>query len=285
MTPLARSARSSCAPRAPRRRARRARRGRRRAAPSPQPRPEAVIHQLTSLPAADRPAPDQARLRPQRPAAHRGHADPRRRRPGAGAQRDLAQSIAFSYAPGPPGTLHGESDPLARTPPAPSRRSAHAAARRSSRPTLGRRRDGAALRLLLRPAAARSRRDGSIGQDLRRRRLPVVGGGAGVWSFIHIDDAARGDGGRARAAPPGVYNIVDDDPAPVSRVAARARRRRSARRAPHARPGLARPPARGRLRRRRDDPRPGRLERAAKRELGWAPAHRAGARASRAPLG
>ena len=75
------------------------------------------------------------------------------------------------------------------------------------------------------PGSAISR-EGSTGQDVARRRLPIVGGGAGVWSFIHVDDAAAATRrGARRAARRGAYNIVDDEPAPVSRVAPRARRR------------------------------------------------------------
>ena len=57
---------------------------------------------------------------------------------------------------------------------------------------------------------------GSVGQDVARRRLPIVGGGGGVWSFIHVEDAARGDRRpRLTRGETGVYNIVDDEPAPV----------------------------------------------------------------------
>ena len=79
------------------------------------------------------------------------------------------------------------------------------------------------------PGSAISR-EGSMGaRDLRRRRLPIVGAGAGVWSFIHVDDAARATVAalelrRARRC----YNVVDDEPAP--RVASGCRRSRGARR-------------------------------------------------------
>ena len=52
--------------------------------------------------------------------------------------------------------------------------------------------------------------------DIRKRRVPVIGGGGGVWSFVHIDDAARFTRAAVERGVPGVYNIVDDDPAPVS---------------------------------------------------------------------
>lgn len=50
---------------------------------------------------------------------------------------------------------------------------------------------------------------------IRRRRLPVVGSGAGVWSFIHVDDAAAATAAAVEHGAPGLYNIVDDDPAQV----------------------------------------------------------------------
>jgi len=57
---------------------------------------------------------------------------------------------------------------------------------------------------------------GSMLDDLRRRRFPIVGAGSGVWSFVHIDDAATATVAAVERAAPGVYHVVDDDPAPVS---------------------------------------------------------------------
>jgi nucleoside-diphosphate-sugar epimerase len=51
---------------------------------------------------------------------------------------------------------------------------------------------------------------------IRKRRFPVVGNGAGVWSFVHLDDAAAATVAALDHGAPGVYNIVDDDPAPVA---------------------------------------------------------------------
>jgi 2-alkyl-3-oxoalkanoate reductase len=50
---------------------------------------------------------------------------------------------------------------------------------------------------------------------VRRRRFPIVGDGAGVWSFVHLDDAAAATVLAVEGGEPGVYNVVDDDPAPV----------------------------------------------------------------------
>jgi nucleoside-diphosphate-sugar epimerase len=51
---------------------------------------------------------------------------------------------------------------------------------------------------------------------VRRRKFPVVGDGGGVWSFIHIADAAEATVAAVERGGRGVYNIVDDDPAPVA---------------------------------------------------------------------
>jgi len=50
---------------------------------------------------------------------------------------------------------------------------------------------------------------------IRKRRFPIVGGGGGVWSHIHIEDAAAATAIAVERGRPGVYNIVDDEPAPV----------------------------------------------------------------------
>lgn len=59
-------------------------------------------------------------------------------------------------------------------------------------------------------------RDGAMTEYVRRRRMPVIGNGAGRWSFLHIDDAASATLAAIDASTPGIYNIVDDEPAPVS---------------------------------------------------------------------
>jgi 2-alkyl-3-oxoalkanoate reductase len=51
---------------------------------------------------------------------------------------------------------------------------------------------------------------------LRKRRVPVIGGGTGIWSFIEITDAAAATAAAIDRGAPGVYNVVDSDPAPVA---------------------------------------------------------------------
>ncbi len=58
--------------------------------------------------------------------------------------------------------------------------------------------------------------DGAVADHVRRREQPIIGEGQGVWSWVHIEDAALATVA-ALTAPVGVYNIVDDHPSPVSR--------------------------------------------------------------------
>ncbi|MFC7485374.1 NAD-dependent epimerase/dehydratase family protein [Knoellia sp. CPCC 206453] len=58
--------------------------------------------------------------------------------------------------------------------------------------------------------------DSEMVKMIRGRKLPVVGSGAGIWSFIHAVDAASATVAAIERGAPGVYNVVDDDPAPVS---------------------------------------------------------------------
>ena len=56
---------------------------------------------------------------------------------------------------------------------------------------------------------------GEQAEMVRKRRFPIVGSGAGVWSFVHVDDAASATMAAIERGAPGVYNVVDDEPAPA----------------------------------------------------------------------
>ena len=58
--------------------------------------------------------------------------------------------------------------------------------------------------------------DGDLAELVRRGRLPIIGDGAGVWSFVHVDDVATATLAAAQRGEGGVYNVVDDEPASVS---------------------------------------------------------------------
>ena len=58
--------------------------------------------------------------------------------------------------------------------------------------------------------------DGEHLELIRKRGFPVVGGGQGVWSFVHIADAAEATVAAVEHGSRGIYNVVDDEPAPVA---------------------------------------------------------------------
>jgi 2-alkyl-3-oxoalkanoate reductase len=58
--------------------------------------------------------------------------------------------------------------------------------------------------------------DGAAADQARKQELAIIGAGEGVWSWVHIEDAAVATVA-ALTGPPGVYHVVDDDPSPVSR--------------------------------------------------------------------
>lgn len=178
-------------------------------------RPEAVINQLTALPRKIDPRRIERdfalndRLRSEGSAILAGAARE------AGATRLISQSIAFVYEPGPPGTIHRESDPLVLDPPPSFARTARAVAD-LERTTL--QAGGVVLRYgyFYGPGSAISG-EGSMVADLRRRRMPIVARGQGVWSFVHVDDAAAATvAALTRGGAGSVYNVVDDEPAPVA---------------------------------------------------------------------
>jgi nucleoside-diphosphate-sugar epimerase len=59
-------------------------------------------------------------------------------------------------------------------------------------------------------------RDGTMTAEIRRRRVPVIGKGGGIWSFIHIADAASATVAAVEGDASGIFNVVDDEPAPVA---------------------------------------------------------------------
>lgn len=66
------------------------------------------------------------------------------------------------------------------------------------------------------PGTSLRRDGGEVTDAIRARKVPVVGAGGGVWSFVNIEDAADATVAAVEHGSPGVYNVVDDEPAPVS---------------------------------------------------------------------
>ena len=126
----------------------------------------------------------------------------------AGVERLVAQSFASHRYLREGGPVKGEEDPLDPSPP-PAARESHAAMAYLDRTVT--RAGGIALRygVFYGPG------DETMADAVRKRQFPIVGDGGGVWSFIHLEDAAAATAIALEHGAPGIYNIVDDDPAPV----------------------------------------------------------------------
>jgi 2-alkyl-3-oxoalkanoate reductase len=135
-----------------------------------------------------------------------------------GARRFVAQSIAvfgFARAGGP---LQTEDDPLDPDPPAALRAGQAAILHLEQAVTTIEWGDGLALRYggFYGPGTGISLApDAVMAAPIRKRRFPIVGGGGGVWSHVHIEDAAAATVAAVERGQRGIYNVVDDDPAPV----------------------------------------------------------------------
>jgi nucleoside-diphosphate-sugar epimerase len=127
----------------------------------------------------------------------------------AGVRRFVAQSVAaFSRYERTGGPVKTEDDPVDPTPAGGFRQAAAAMAHLEQVVTdFG----GVALRYGAFYGAAN---DGMI-EPVRKRQFPVIGDGGGIWSWIHLDDAAAATVLALEHEGPAIYNIADDDPAPV----------------------------------------------------------------------
>jgi len=176
--------------------------------------PEVVINQMTSLPQQYNP----------RKASFYAATDRVRRVGGhnlidaakaAGAKRFLTQSIAFLYAP------EGE---WVKTEDARPFEDAKGHFRSAVEAMLGHEREvvdspdfeGLVLRYgqFYGPGTYYAR-DGHLGREVRRRRFPIVGPGTGTFSFLHVEDAAGATVAALSNGTAGIYNVVDDEPAPL----------------------------------------------------------------------
>jgi nucleoside-diphosphate-sugar epimerase len=178
--------------------------------------PEVVVHELTDLP----PNLDPRKMEEQAAGNDRIRTEGTRNlvaaSVAAGARRIVAQSIAFAYAP-TGGPVKAEDDPLFDDAPWPWSRSVEALHELERAVTATEGIEGLALRygFFYGPGSGYAR-DGYYAREVRRRRFPIIGSGTGVFSFIHIDDAADATVAALERGRPGTYNVVDDDPAPAS---------------------------------------------------------------------
>ena len=126
----------------------------------------------------------------------------------AGVRRFVAQSFASMRYAREGGMVKTEDDPLDPSP-LPAGRESHAAMRHLDEAVTDA--GGIALRY---GGFYGAPNDGLI-EPVRKRQFPIVGDGGGVFSFIHLDDAAAATVLALERGAAGIYNIVDDEPAPV----------------------------------------------------------------------
>jgi nucleoside-diphosphate-sugar epimerase len=173
--------------------------------------PDAIVHQMTSL----RSELDLRRFDDEFAVTNelrtRGTDHLLAAADAVGVRRFVAQSFAgWPYARSG-GPVKSETDELDPSPPKAQRRSL-AAIRYLERAIVDA--GGAALRYgsFYGPGTSMADEYPSL---IRRRRLPIVGSGSGVWSFVHVDDAASATIAALEGGEPGIFNIVDDEPAAV----------------------------------------------------------------------
>jgi nucleoside-diphosphate-sugar epimerase len=171
-------------------------------------RPDAIIHQASALAGAsdikhfDRDFAQTNRLRTTGTDALLASARE------AGVRRLVAQSYGgWPYAR-EGGPVKTEEDPLDPSP-APEMRESLAAIRYLEQVVVD------ASGLALRYGGFYGSPDDVQLDLVRKRRFPIVGDGGGIWSFVHLHDAAVATVLALERGDPGVYNVVDDEPAPV----------------------------------------------------------------------
>jgi len=176
--------------------------------------PEVVVNQLTSLP---------QRYDPRKAAFYEETNRVRRVGGGnlvaaaqaAGARRFVTQSIAFLYAPEGDWVKDEDGRPFDDAPghfgPAVQVMLDHEREVTESSDF-----EGLVLRYgqFYGPGTYYAR-DGHLGREVQRRRFPIVGEGTGTFSFLHVEDAAAATLSALDHGGPGVYNVVDDEPAPL----------------------------------------------------------------------
>jgi nucleoside-diphosphate-sugar epimerase len=179
--------------------------------------PDVIVHQLTALSESidmrhfDRDFEQTNRLRTEGTdhllAAGRA----------VGIERFVAQSYAgwpFARSGGP---VKSEDDPLDPDPPEALRRVLDAIRHLERAVVSADWTEGIVVRYGAFYGPGTSIAPGGEHVDLiRKRRFPVVGGGGGVWSFIHVTDAAEATVAAVELGRRGIYNVVDDEPAPVA---------------------------------------------------------------------
>jgi nucleoside-diphosphate-sugar epimerase len=178
--------------------------------------PEVIVHELTAIGTLDMRHFDRAFAQ-----TNRLRTEGTDHLLSAGRAVGVGRFVAQSYAAWPyartGGPVKSEDDPLDPNPPRHMRESM-AAIRHLEDAVIGAEwTEGIVLRYgaFYGPGTSMSA-DSEEFELIRKRKFPVVGSGAGVWSFVHIADAAEATVAAIERGRRGIYNVVDDDPAPVA---------------------------------------------------------------------
>jgi nucleoside-diphosphate-sugar epimerase len=176
--------------------------------------PEVVVNELTSLPEDFNPR--KMDYGPTNRVRVEGGGNLMRAALAAGARRFVTQSIAFIYAP--EGDLvKDEGAPPFEDAPPPFDEGERAMVAHE-REVLGAEGiEGLVLRYgqFYGPGTYYTPRSGSLARQVEKRMLPIIGSGMGMSSFIHVEDAAAATVAALDRGGPGIYNVTDDEPAPV----------------------------------------------------------------------
>jgi nucleoside-diphosphate-sugar epimerase len=181
-------------------------------------RPDVIVHQLTALGSIDslNPRHLERAVAPTNRLRTEGTDHLLSAGQAVGVRRFVAQSNFASYAR-TGGPVKSEEDPFDPSP-AREMREGAAAIRHLEEAVLGARwTEGIVLRYgaFYGPGTSMAP-GGELSEMIRKRKFPLVGDGGGVWSFIHVTDAAEATVAAVEHGSRGVYNVVDDDPAPVA---------------------------------------------------------------------
>jgi 2-alkyl-3-oxoalkanoate reductase len=175
--------------------------------------PDAVINQVTDLPQSLNPRKLGEYYAANNRARREGTMNLLDAALGAGVRRFLAQGSAYWYAP-TGGPVKREEALLYLDAPAPIGPAVETIKEVEDAVLSADGLEGVVLRygMFYGPGTWYAK-DGDVGRRARKRRYPMIGNGEGTYSFIHVDDAASATVATLEEARPGVYNVVDDDPA------------------------------------------------------------------------
>jgi nucleoside-diphosphate-sugar epimerase len=178
--------------------------------------PEVVVHQLTAIPGSVDPRHFDEQFAQTNRLRTEGLDHLLDAAAAGGSRRFVAQSFASWPYARVGGPVKDEEDPLDPDPPAIVRTTLDAI-RYLETAVASAGMEGVVLRYggFYGPGTSLGE-GGSVLDAVRRRRFPIVGSGAGVWSFVHVDDVATATVAAIEGGEPGTYNVTDDEPATVA---------------------------------------------------------------------